>query len=178
MKEEIVIEIPKNSNVKYEIENGKIKVDRILYGSMIYPENYGYFENTLDYDGDPLDIILISNNPLLPTSIVSARIIGAIKMIDDGETDTKIIGVIDKDPRLEHIESINNVPPHMLKIYKDFFQNYKNLQNKKVEILGFEGLSYAKKEIEETRMLYKKYKDLPKDEFLSKMKSIHPEKYN
>lgn len=177
MKEDIVIEIPKNSNVKYEIENGQLIVDRILFGSMSYPENYGYFEETLDWDGDPLDAIVISSQGFYPKSKVKVRILGAMKMIDGGETDTKIITVIDVDPRFNHIQKLSDVPKHLLNIYKDFFENYKNLQNKKVIIEGFENLEFALKEIKEARDLYKKYKDLDKKTFLEKMRKEFPNKY-
>ncbi|BDV02276.1 MAG: inorganic pyrophosphatase [Candidatus Hepatoplasma vulgare] len=177
MKEDIVIEIPKGSNVKYEILNGNIVVDRILFGSMFYPENYGYFEETLDWDGDPLDAIVISEQGFYPKSRVKVRIIGAMKMIDGGETDTKIITVIDVDPRFDHIKKLEDIPKHQLNIYKDFFENYKNLQNKKVIIGGFENLEFALKEIKEAKELYKKYKNLDKKTFINKMRKEFPNKY-
>lgn len=178
MKENIIIEIPKGSNIKYEIEDGKIKVDRILYGSMIYPLNYGYFENTIDWDGDPLDVLVFSDHELLPGVEVPIRIIGAMKMIDGGETDTKILGVIDVDPRYNNINELKDIEPHKLDEIKDFFENYKNLQNKSVIINGFEGKEYAIKELKETKDLYLKYKDLDKEFFIEKMKKEHPNKYS
>ncbi|NQX83467.1 MAG: inorganic diphosphatase [Mycoplasmataceae bacterium] len=178
MKENAIIEISKGSNIKYEIENGKIKVDRILFGSMTYPLNYGFFENTLDWDGDPLDVLVLSDHKFLPGTEVPIRIIGAVKMIDGGETDTKILGVIDVDPRYSHINKLEDVNEHILKEIKDFFENYKNLQNKKVKINGFEKIKYAINELNETRKLFTKYGKMSKKEFISKMKIIHPEKYD
>ncbi len=177
MKKEIVIEIPKGSKVKYELENGRLLVDRILFGSMGYPANYGFIENTLDWDGDPLDALVIADQEFLPGSIVPTRIIGAMKMIDGGETDTKLIAVIDVDPRYEHIKSLKDLGNHTLKEFQDFFENYKNLQNKTVEILGFEDEKYAEKEFNETVELFNKYKDMDKKEFVKLMMKEHPEKY-
>ncbi len=177
MKKELIIEIPKGTNVKYEIEDGKLVVDRILYGAGMYPMDYGFFANTLDWDGDPLDGLMLADSPFLPTAQVPVRVIGAMKMIDGGETDTKLITVIDVDPRFNHIKDLKDVPEHLLKEVKDFFENYKNLQNKKVSIEGFEGIKYAKKELEDTAKLYEKYKNMEKDEFLKLMKEKYPAKY-
>lgn len=177
MKEKIIIEIPKNSNIKYEIEDGKIKVDRILFGSMAYPLNYGYFENTLDWDGDPLDVLVFADQSFIPGSELPIRIIGAMKMIDGGETDTKILGVIDVDPRYKNVKSLKDIEQHKLDEIKDFFENYKNLQKKEVIINGFEDVKYALKELKETRELFNKYKDMDKDEFIKLMKKENPSKY-
>lgn len=177
IKQEIIIEIPRNTNVKYEIVDGKLRVDRILFGAMFYPMDYGFFEETLDWDGDPLDALLIANNNFVPGVIVPVRIIGAMKMIDGQDTDTKIICVIDVDPRFNHIEGLKDISPHLIKELRDFFENYKNLQTKKVQILGFENAEYALKELEETRELYKKYHNLSKEEFIKKMRKEFPKKY-
>ncbi len=178
MKLNAIIEIPKGSNIKYELEDGKIKVDRILFGSMRYPLNYGFFENTLDWDGDPLDALVLADQEFMPGVECPIRILGAVKMIDGGETDTKIIGVIDVDPRYEHVKTLEDVPAHLLKEVQDFFENYKNLQNKEVRIDGFEGLDFAVAEYKETVELFEKYGSMDKDEFIAKMKVEHPEKYD
>lgn len=177
MKLETIIEISKGSNIKYEIENGKLYVDRILYGANFYPQNYGFVDNTLDWDGDPLDVMVIADQAFLPTSIVPTRILGAMKMIDGGETDTKLIGVIDVDQNYNEIKTIEDLPKNTLAQIQDFFENYKNLQKKKVVIKGFEGVDYAKKELAECQELFKKYKDMDKKEFVAKMMKDHPEKY-
>lgn len=175
----IIIEIPKGSNVKYEFDEKrkKLVVDRVLYGSNVYPQNYGYFENTLDWDGDPLDGLVISSHSLIPGSEVPIRILGALKMIDNGETDTKLITIIDVDPRFNNINNLNDLSKSLLDEISDFFTNYKKLQKKETIISGFEGEEYAMKELKETKELYKKYNHLSSKEFISKMKIDHPEKY-
>jgi inorganic pyrophosphatase len=98
---DVTIEIPKNSNIKYEYDRktGKISVDRILYGPSVYPQNYGFLPEALDWDGDELDVLVFADQSFQPGIIVPARIVGALEMIDNGETDTKLIAVIDCDPR-------------------------------------------------------------------------------
>ncbi len=178
MKLNAIIEIPKGSQIKYELEDGKIKVDRILFGAMRYPMNYGFFENTLDWDGDPLDALVIADQEFMPGVEVPVRVLGAVKMIDGGETDTKLITVIDVDPRYQDVKTLDDVPAHLLKEVKDFFENYKNLQNKECRIEGFEGVEYAEKEYKETQELFTNYGSMDKDEFIAKMKQEHPEKYD
>ncbi len=95
---ECFIEISKNSNIKYELTDNKLKLDRVLFGSMVYPHNYGFILNTLSEDNDPLDVLLISNFSLAPGTYADARILGALEMVDSGEEDLKIIAVMDKDP--------------------------------------------------------------------------------
>lgn len=179
MKIEVTIEIPKHSNVKYEYDRQtkSIKVDRILFGSEVYPQNYGFLPEALDWDGDELDIFVLSDQSFMPGVKVPARIIGAMEMIDSGETDTKLIGVIDCDPRYSHINSINDINEHLLKEISNFFQNYKILQNKKVVVKGFKDKAWAINEYNECVELMKKYGQLPKEEFIEKMKKEHPDKY-
>ena len=168
----VIIEIPKNSCVKYEYDrfSNKIIVDRVLYGSNFYPQNYGFIPKTLDYDGDELDCLVISNQPLYPGCIVPTKIIGAMEMIDDGDKDTKLIGVISCDPRFENINSFNDLAKNYLLEIKDFFQNYKNLQNKKVIIKNFKDKEWALNEYEKCVKLMKKYGHLPKNSFLKMIK--------
>lgn len=179
MKIEVTIEIPKHSNVKYEYDRQtkSIKVDRILFGSEVYPQNYGFLPEALDWDGDELDIFVLSDQSFMPGVKVPARIIGAMEMIDSGETDTKLIGVIDCDPRYSHINSINDINEHLLKEISNFFHNYKILQNKKVVVKGFKDKAWAINEYDECVELMKKYGQLPKEEFIEKMKKEHPDKY-
>lgn len=164
----ITVEIPKNSSVKYEYNRflNKIVVDRVLYGSNFYPQNYGFIPQTLDYDGDELDCLVISNQPLFPGCVVPTKIIGAMEMIDDGDKDTKLIGVINCDPRFENINSLDDLAKNYLLEIKDFFQNYKNLQNKKVIINGFKDKKWAMNEYKKCLDLKKKYGNLSKDSFL------------
>ena len=180
MKKEIVIEIGKNTNVKYEYNPYKkiIEVDRVLYGSEVYPQNYGFIPNTLDWDGDPLDALVISGSTFYTGSHIKARIIGAMEMIDGGETDTKIISVFDGDPRFDEINSIKECPKHILKEISNFFSNYKILQNKEVIVNKFLDKNEAEKIINECVDLHKKYFDkYSKEEFINKMKKENPGKY-
>lgn len=176
----VTVEIPKGSKVKYEYNraNKEISVDRILYGSSGYPQNYGFLKEALDWDGDELDCLVIADQSIGTGIVVPTRIIGAMEMIDDGETDTKLIGVIDCDPRYSHIKSLKNLNQHLLLEIKDFFENYKNLQHKKVIVRGFKDQTWAVKEYKECVSLMNTYGQLPKDEFIKKMKKAHPNKYH
>ena len=98
---------------------------------MVYPHNYGFLKEALDYDGDELDVLVFADQAFQPGIKVPARILGAMKMIDGGETDTKLLAVIDVDPRYKHINTFKDIPLHWLAEVQDFFENYKNLQNKK-----------------------------------------------
>ena len=175
----VTIEIPKNSKIKYEYDRKtkEIKVDRILYGPCSYPQNYGFVSDALDWDGDELDVLVFSDQTFMPGSIVPTRIVGAMEMIDDGETDTKLIGIIDVDPRYKWIKSLDDMPKHWLLEMKEFFETYKRLQNKTVLIREFKDLNWAFDEYNECKQLMKKYGDISKQEFIEKMKIIHPEKY-
>ena len=175
----VIIEVPKNSNIKYEYDRStqKISVDRILYGANIYPENYGFIPEALDWDGDELDVLVISDQSFSPGIVVPTRILGAMTMIDDGETDTKLIGVIDCDPRYSNYKSLNDVQHHRLLVIKNFFESYKKLQNKYVKIGEFKDVAWSINELNECIELMNKYKKLPKKEFINKMMKLHPEKY-
>lgn len=176
---DVIIEIPKNSNIKYEYNRltKRLHVDRILYGSNVYPQNYGFIENTIDWDGDELDALVIANQGFQVGAVLPARILGSMDMIDGGEIDTKLIAVIDCDPRFVNYQTLNDVPLHLLNEIKDFFLNYKNLQNKKVEVGNFHALEFAHTSVEECKTLYEKYHHLKKSEFLKLMKKNYPEKY-
>lgn len=175
----VKIEIPKWSKIKYEFNRAtkEISVDRILYGPSGYPQNYGFLKEALDWDGDELDVLVIADQSINTGILVPTRIIGAMEMIDGGETDTKLIGVIDCDPRYSHIKTMKDLNNHILLEIKDFFQTYKNLQNKKVEVREFKDLDWAIKEYNNCVMLMKKYGQMDKKQFLLKMKKEHPEKY-
>lgn len=151
-----LIEIPAGSKIKYEIDkkSGLLKVDRILYSSVHYPCNYGLFPQTFCDDGDPLDVLVIGQLPVLPFSIMSVRPIGVIKMIDQGEGDDKIISVHADDPEYNHIKSINQIAPHKINEIRRFFESYKELEKKSVEITGIEDEVAALKVIKESIALY------------------------
>lgn len=152
-----LIEIPAGSKIKYEIDkkSGLLKVDRILYSSVHYPCNYGLFPQTYCDDGDPLDVLVIGQLPVLPLSIMKVRPIGVIRMIDQGEGDDKIISVHADDPEYNHIRSIKDVAPHKLNEIRRFFESYKELEKKSVEIKAIEDEAKAIEAIQESIKLYK-----------------------
>ena len=153
MEQLVTIEIPKNSNIKYEYDRktNRIIVDRILHGATIYPQNYGFIENTLDWDGDELDVLVIADQSFIPGVQVPTRIIGAVEMIDSGDTDTKLIGVIDCDPRYSHIKKLSDISNHLLLEIEDFFQIYKRIQKKTITVKGFRDEEWAVEEFKTCR---------------------------
>jgi len=150
---EAIIEIPLKTKNKFEIDHNsnRIKLDRVLYSAMTYPAEYGYIENTLANDGDPLDILVISSEPTFPGCVVPARVIGYLKMIDNGYEDYKLISVVDVDPRYNEINSLNDLSEFTLDEIKNFFQNYKELQNIKVEVHEYHNIEEALQVIEECK---------------------------
>lgn len=174
------IEISKGSNIKYEYDRAtkKMVVDRILRDGFVYPSNYGFIEEALDWDGDELDVLVYSNESFIPGVQLEARIIGAMKMIDDGETDTKLIAVHNDDYRLDDINNLEDLPKKWLDSVHKFFSTYKNWKRKGItKVPGFENAQWAIKEYEECVHLMSKYGKLPKEKFVEKMKKEHPEKY-
>ncbi len=156
-----VIEIPKLSRVKYEIDKktGIIKVDRILYSPMHYPMNYGFIPQSLCGDGDPLDVMLFSHESLVPGCFIETKPIGLLNIIDDRENDEKILAIPTKDPRFKNTNDIYDVEPHILEEVQHFFQVYKDLQKKEVIVGEWENKEKAIKIIEKSTNLYKeKYK--------------------
>ena len=151
-----IIEVPKDSKLKYEVdkETGLIILDRPLYSSVHYPGDYGFIPQTYWEDGDPLDIIVISNFPVFPGVIVEARPIGVLHMEDEGEADDKIIAVHDTDPRFNHYQDLKDIPEHIKLEIKHFFETYKQLQNKKVKVLEFSNAKKAKECIKKGIKLY------------------------
>jgi inorganic pyrophosphatase len=141
-----VIEIPQGSRSKYEIDKptGLLKLDRVLYSSLYYPANYGFIPQSYCDDKDPLDILVVSQVAVVPLCIVRARVIGVMRMIDKGEADDKIIAVAEDDISVSHIRSISELPPHFLKEVKQFFEEYKRLENKSVVIEQFQDEQTAK----------------------------------
>ncbi len=156
---EAIIEIPMGTKNKYEIDKakGRIKLDRVLYSEMTYPAEYGYIENTLAEDNDPLDILVLASTKTFPGCIVDARVIGYLDMIDNDEKDHKIIAVMDKDPRFEDIDEIKDVNKHTIREIRHFFQTYKDLQqNKKVEVYDFHSKEEALQLIEDSLNRYQR----------------------
>lgn len=152
----VIVEIPKLSRVKYELdkETGLIKFDRVLYSPMHYPTNYGFVPQTLWDDGDPLDVLVIAHEPLIPGSLVEARPIGALEMNDSGEDDIKILAVPVEDPRLSGIEDLHGVEQHMLSEIQHFFKVYKDLQKKEVSVGEWISKEKALEAVEKSMTLY------------------------
>lgn len=156
---EMVVEIPKGCKNKFEFDNKRqaFILDRPLFGANFYPGEYGFIPNTLDYDGDPVDVISLITYPTFPGCLIEIRVLGAIEMIDNGEIDTKIFGVVKSDPRFKDYQTLKDVPQHLLDEITNFFLQYKALQNKKVVIKGWMNLDQAIKEIADCQRLYTKY---------------------
>jgi len=129
-----VIEIPLHSNVKYELDkaSGIIRMDRVLYSAVFYPANYGFIPQTLAEDHDPLDVLVLCQESVVPLTLMHARVIGLMTMIDAGDPDHKIIAVATKDPEFNGYHEAGELPPHRLAIIRRFFQDYKQLEGKEV----------------------------------------------
>ncbi len=134
-----VIEIPRGEKVKYEYskELDVLKLDRILYSSVHYPENYGFFPSTLADDGDPMDSLLLCQEPLDPLTVVECQPIGGLEMIDEKGLDHKIIATASKDPQYNSYLEIDELPQHKNDEIRQFFADYKRLEDKRVEIEEF-----------------------------------------
>lgn len=152
-----LIEIPQGSRSKYEVDKatGLLRLDRVIYSSFQYPINYGFIPQTLGHDGDPLDILVLCSQPIQSLCLVEANVIGNMQMIDQGQQDDKIIAVAAKDPSVNHITKVEELPNHFLLELKNFFEQYKVLENKKVVIDNFQDKPTACKVIEEAIILYK-----------------------
>ncbi|KAL1536590.1 Soluble inorganic pyrophosphatase 4 [Salvia divinorum] len=154
-----VIEIGKGSKVKYELDktSGLIKVDRVLYSSVVYPHNYGFVPRTLCEDNDPIDVLVLMQEPVLPGTYLRARAIGLMPMIDQGERDDKIIAVCADDPEFRHYQDINELPPHRLAEIRRFFEDYKKNENKSVAVKEFLPAETAIDAIKYSMDLYASY---------------------
>lgn len=151
------IEIPYGSKNKYEIDKktGEIRLDRVLYSAMNYPTEYGVIENTLAPDGDPLDVLVVCSAPTFPGCVVPARVLGYLDMLDGGKLDYKLISVVDCDPRYHDVATLEDLPSFLLMEIKNFFENYKVLQNIKVEVGEYHSKEEAYNIIDECRQNWK-----------------------
>lgn len=131
-----IIEIPSGSSVKYELDknSGLIKMDRVLYSAVYYPANYGFIPQTLAEDDDPLDVLVLCQQAVVPLTIIHARPIGLMTMIDQGKKDHKIIAVATGDPEFDSYREGDELPPHRLLMLRRFFLDYKQLEEKEVEV--------------------------------------------
>jgi inorganic pyrophosphatase len=152
-----LIEIPQGSKTKYEIDKktGLLKLDRVIYSSFHYPVNYGFIPQTLGKDGDPLDILVMCSEAIQPLCLIDAYVIGNMQMIDTGMIDDKIIAVAVQDPGVNYITNLSEVPQHFFTVLKNYLEQYKVLENKKVEINDFQDKETAFEIINEAIDFYK-----------------------
>lgn len=154
----VIIEIPRGSKVKYELDkpSGLLKVDRVLYSAVHYPANYGFLPRSYCDDGDPLDVLVLGNEPVQPLSMMRARAIGVMVMADEGKQDDKVVAVHVHDPAFSEYQDIEELPRHTMVEIKRFFQDYKTLEEKDVKIEGMVGREGAIRIVRESLELYQK----------------------
>lgn len=151
-----VIEIPKGSKVKYELDKrtGLLYLDRVLHSAVHYPANYGFLPQTFCDDGDPLDVLVLGQEPVLPLCILRARAIGVLGMRDEKGQDDKIIAIHIDDPEYEHYRDVAELPPHRLRELERFFLDYKVLENKTVNVEALHGRDDAERVVRDAVRLY------------------------
>ena len=154
----VVIEIPRGSKVKYELDKptGLLRVDRVLYSAVHYPCNYGFLPRTYCDDNDPLDVLVLGTEPVVPLSILTARAIGVMHMMDEGQRDDKIIAVHTTDPSMAVYKDINELPTHLFREIQKFFETYKDLEGKQLEVDAFNGHKRATAVVIEAMELYRR----------------------
>lgn len=151
-----IVEIPKGCKVKYELDKatGLLRVDRVLYSSVVYPANYGFIPQTYGEDEDPLDVLVLMQEEVVPLSMLRARPVGMMNMVDQGQKDEKIICVHLDDPAFADYKDIRQLPEHRLRELQRFFKDYKKLENKEVLVQDFLGPDDAKKSVREAVQRY------------------------
>ena len=151
-----VIEIPRGGRLKYELDKntGLLRLDRVLFSAVFYPANYGFIPRTYCDDKDPLDILVLGQEPVMPLCILTARPIGVMQMVDQDEEDDKIIAIHEHDPAYNHLRDISQLPDHTLKELQRFFEDYKALELKHVRIERFKNCADAQKIIETAFKFY------------------------
>lgn len=157
-----IIEIPQTSRAKYELDkdSGLLKLDRVLYSAMYYPANYGFIPRTYCDDKDPLDILVLCKIEVVPLCLISAKVIGVMRMLDGGELDDKIIAVAENDMSVNHMNDVSELPDHFLRELKNFFEDYKKLEHKEVKVEEFQSANIAK---EIVLKAMQDYRELVKD---------------
>ncbi len=153
----VLIEIPAGSKNKYEFDKdlNAFALDRVLYASVQYPYDYGFIPNTLADDGDPLDGMVIMDQPTFPGCVIAARPIGMLGMIDGGDSDEKLLCVPDKDPRYTNVTSLKDIASHRLEEIAEFFRTYKNLEKKETKITGWQDVDSVRPLVEQCIRAYK-----------------------
>src|ERR1700751_896912 len=154
----VIVEVPKGSKNKYELdkETGLLRLDRVLYSAVYYPANYGFIPRTFCDDGDPLDALVLGQEPLHPLALVEARAIGVMRMRDEKGLDDKIIAVSVRDPAFVDYTDHAQLPKHLLREIKRFFEDYKTLENKQVVVEEFMGPADAIRIVQEALSMYRK----------------------
>ena len=154
----VIIEIPKGSTNKYELdkETGLLRLDRVLYSAVHYPADYGFIPRTFCDDGDPLDVLVLGQEPVYPLTIVEARAIGVMRMRDDKGIDDKIIAISVRDPAFADYTDHSQLPAHVLRQMRRFFEDYKVLERKQVVIEGLLGPAQALDIIRDALEMYRK----------------------
>jgi inorganic pyrophosphatase len=152
----MIVEIPRNSSNKYEYDKatGVFRLDRALYSPMHYPGDYGFVPGTLAEDGDPLDVLVLVDEPSYPGVMIAVRPVGMLEMIDQQEPDQKILAVPNRNPRFDQIQKIEDAFPHNLREIEHFFMIYKELEGKRTELHGWRGPDGAKELIRSARSRY------------------------
>jgi inorganic pyrophosphatase len=153
----VVIEIPKGSRVKYELDkpSGLLRVDRILYSAVHYPANYGFVPRSYCEDGDPLDVLVLGNEPVVPMAMLVARPIGVMHMADEGQSDDKIVAVHVHDPAFAEVTELDQLPRHTYLEIRRFFEDYKALENKTVHVDELGGAVEAVQVVRTALALYR-----------------------
>ncbi len=153
----VLIEIPAGSKNKYEFDKdlNAFALDRVLYASVQYPYDYGFIPNTLADDGDPLDGMVIMDQPTFPGCVIAARPIGMLGMIDGGDSDEKLLCVPDQDPRYANVTSLKDIASHRLEEIAEFFRTYKNLEKKETKITGWQDVDAVRPLVEQCIRAYK-----------------------
>ena len=153
-----LVEIPMGSSVKYELDKrtGLLRLDRVLYSAVYYPANYGFIPQTYAEDDDPLDVLVLCQEAVAPMTLVTARAIGLMTMVDSGKRDHKILAVACGDPEFNSFREAAELPPHRLMMLRRFFQDYKQLEDKSVEVDEFQPSEFALPVIEDALQRYSK----------------------
>jgi inorganic pyrophosphatase len=155
-----LVEIPMGSSVKYELDKktGLLRMDRVLYSAVFYPANYGFIPQTYAEDDDPLDVLVLCQEALAPLTLVNARAIGLMTMVDSGKKDHKILAVAVHDPEFSSFREAQELPPHRLTMLRRFFQDYKFLEGKSVEVDEIEPAAHALPIIEDALHRYSQHR--------------------